>query len=190
MPRPRRFGKTLFFSTIYYLFSNKEKDPTLFEETSVYNTNFFKEHFGKYPVISLTFKDVKESSFEDMFNATKIVIKEVCRFYEKEIDSSDKKGEKEILQNILNNKAIKSDYENSLKALTSLLTSYYKTPCIVLIDEYDSPIITAYLKGYYEDAINFFRNMLSAVFKGNELNIKKALITGILRVSGESMFSG
>ena len=190
MPRPRRFGKTLFLSTIYYLFSNKEKDPTLFEDTSIYNTDFFKEHFGKYPVISLTFKDVKESNFEDMLDATKVVIKEICRFYEKEIDNSDRKGEKEILQNILNNKATKSDYEYSLKALTSLLTSYYKTPCIVLIDEYDSPIITSYLKGYYEEAIGFFRNMLSAVFKQNELNIKKALITGILRVSGESMFSG
>lgn len=190
MPRPRRFGKTLFLSTIYYLFSNKEKDPALFKETSIYDTDFFKEHFGKYPVISITFKDVKQSTFEDMLNSAKLVIKELCVFYEKEINESNEKSEKEILQKILNNKATKSEYENSLKALTSVLTVYYKAPCIVLIDEYDSPIITSYLKGYYEEAIEFFRNMLSAVFKQNELNVKKALITGILRVSGESMFSG
>ncbi len=192
MPRPRRFGKTLFFSTIYYLFSNKEKDSTLFEETSVYNTDFFKEHFGKYPVISLTFKDVKEDNFQDMLDATKSEINSIVQKLMEDIDldTITDSEEKRIIKNILSNKAKKTDYEKSLKALTIVLTSHYKNPCIVLIDEYDSPIITSYLKGYYEEAIGFFRNMLSAVFKQNELNIKKGLITGILRVSGESMFSG
>ena len=81
------------------------------------------------------------------------------------------------------------DYEESLKALTTILTSYYNTPCIVLIDEYDTPIIQAYLKGYYEEAITFFKSFLGAALKGNDLNIKKVLLTGILRISKESMFS-
>jgi len=192
MPRPRRFGKTLFLSTIEYFFSNKVKDESLFEDTYIYNTNFFKEHFGKYPVVSITFKDVKEFNFEDMLEKAKNLIGLVVEKSLQGIDiySLDNSKEKEILLKIIEDRAKKSDYEDFLLALTKILTTYYKTPCIVLIDEYDSPIITAYLKGYYEEAISFFRNMLSAVFKQNELNIKKALITGILRVSGESMFSG
>ena len=95
MPRPRRFGKTLFLSTIYYLFSNKEKDPTLFKETSVYNTDFFKEHFGKYPVISLTFKDVKEFNFQDMLDATKIVIDSLVSDLLRDIDLDSLDNSKE-----------------------------------------------------------------------------------------------
>jgi len=190
MPRPRRFGKTMFLSTINYLFSNQLKEKELFKETSVYDTEFFNKHFGQYPVIHITFKDVRQSNFEDMLHKIKINIKRLCQVHKKEIQEYNNTNEANILQNILNNTASKSDYEDSLKALTVVLTSYYNTPCIVLIDEYDSPIIHAYLKGYYEESIEFFRNMLSAVFKENDLNIQKALITGILRVSGESMFSG
>ncbi|SFV75089.1 Conserved protein, with a weak D-galactarate dehydratase/altronate hydrolase domain [hydrothermal vent metagenome] len=190
MPRPRRFGKTLFLSTINYLFSNQEKEAHLFEDTFIYDTPFFKEHFGKYPVISLTFKDVKENDFEGMLHKIKIVIKHEIKKLLKTIDFSIIDVDTESLENILHNTASQQDYENSLCALTEVLTSHYQTPCIVLIDEYDSPIIHSYLEGYYEEAISFFRNLLSAVFKGNELNIKKALLTGILRVSGESMFSG
>jgi len=190
MPRPRRFGKTLLLSTMNYLFSNQEQDASLFQETSLYNTPFFEEHFGKYPVISLTLKDVKENDFEGMLNKVKIVIKHEVKRLLKTIDLSTIDSDTESLENILNGRANQQDYENSLRSLTEVLTSYYKTPCIVLIDEYDSPIIHSYLKGYYEKAIGFFRNLFSSVFKGNELNIKKALLTGILRVSGESMFNG
>ena len=71
-----------------------------------------------------------------------------------------------------------------------MLRKYYEREVIILIDEYDTPIITGYLKGYYDDAIEFFRNLFGAAFKDNDVNVKKALITGILRISGESMFSG
>ena len=130
LPRPRRFGKTLFLSTIYYLFSNKEKDHTLFEDTSIYNTDFFKEHFGKYPVISLTFKDVKEDNFQDMLEATKSEINSIVQKLMEDIDldTITDSEEKRIIKNILNNKAKKTDYEKSLKALTVVLTSHYKTP--------------------------------------------------------------
>ncbi len=193
MPRPRRFGKTLFLSTLYYLFSNREQDETLFAETHIYTTPFFQEHFGRYPVISVTFKDVRQSRFEDMLEAVRFEINLLVERLTKHIHIDDvecDKTYKGCLNNILHYQGTRKDYENALRSLTEVLTAHYQTPCIVLIDEYDSPVIYAYQKGYYDEAIEFFRNMLGAIFKGNELNIKKALITGILRVSGESMFSG
>ena len=192
MPRPRRFGKTLFLSTMYYFFSNQEKDKALFENTAVYDTPFFKEHFGAYPVISLTFKDVRELNFDDMMDKIRYTIGLLVESLIKDIDLKkvDNSLDKTIITNIINKTASKTDYENSIKALATLLTNYYNKPCVILIDEYDTPIIQAYLSNYYEQAINFFRNILGSVFKGNELNIKKAVITGILRISKESMFSG
>jgi len=192
MPRPRRFGKTLFLSTIYYLFSNLEKDETLFKETAIYGGEFFKEHFGKYPVISITFKDVKELNFESMLVKVQDEILVVAEKLLKDIDLDNVKCEKRYincLKNILSYTATQKDYEKSLKALTIVLTSFYNTPCIVLIDEYDTPIIQSYLKGYYEEAITFLKSLLGSALKGNDLNIQKALITGILRISKESMFS-
>ena len=192
-PRPRRFGKTLFLSTLYYFLSNKEKDKTLFKDTSIYNTPFFEEHFGQYPVMSITFKDVRQSNYDDMIEKLKGQIDILVGGLVRHLDITHVNCEEKYikyLQNILNFEGTISDYENSLRALSEVLTAYYNKPCVVLIDEYDSPIIYAYMKGYYDKAIEFFRNMLSAVFKGNEQNIKKALLTGILRVSGESMFSG
>jgi len=193
LPRPRRFGKTMFLSTIKYLFSIKDAEDKLFEGTYVYNTEFFKKHFKKYPVIHLTFKDIKEPDFEMMYEKTADDIRGLCISYKEVLDlkySQEYDEHIQRLQNIIDDTATQKDYEKSLKSLTILLTAYYKKPPIVLIDEYDTPIIQSYFKGYYEKAIDFFRNILSAVFKENDLNITKGLITGILRVSGESMFSG
>jgi len=193
LPRPRRFGKTMFLSTIKYLFSIKEAEKELFKDTYIYNTEFFKKHFKKYPVVHLTFKDIKEFDYEMMYRKTASEIRELCINYKEVLDlkySQEYDEHIQRLQKIVDNTANQEDYEKSLKSLTILLTAYYKNPPIVLIDEYDTPIIQSYFKGYYEKAIDFFRNILSAVFKENDLNITKGLITGILRVSGESMFSG
>ena len=193
LPRPRRFGKTMFLSTIKYLFSVKEAEDVLFKDTYVYDTEFFKEHYKKYPVIHLTFKDIKEFDYKMMYEKTIDDIREICINYNEvlKLEYSQKIDEHiQRLQRIIDNTANQKDYEKSLKSLSILLTAYYKKPPIVLVDEYDTPIIQSYFKGYYEKAISFFRNMLSAVFKENDLNITKGLITGILRVSGESMFSG
>ena len=113
MPRHRRFGKTLFLSTIYYLCSNKEKDPTLFEDTFIYNTNFFKEHFGKYPVISLTFKDIKQSNFEMMLSKAKGEISVTVEKLLHKIDLDKVECEekhKRCLKNILSYSATQEDY--------------------------------------------------------------------------------
>ena len=193
MPRPRRFGKTLFLSTLYYFFNNLEQNEKLFANTYIYGTDFFKQHAGRYPVIFLTFKDVRGNSYERMLTGIKQIVNTLYYFYEEKIDI-DKisycKEEKQTFLRIVNRKADINDYENSIKHLSILLRNYYEREVIILIDEYDTPIITGYLKGYYDDAIEFFRNLFGAAFKDNDVNVKKALITGILRISGESMFSG
>ena len=122
MPRPRRFGKTMFLSTIKYLTSKKVAEKELFKETSIYETEFFNENFGKYPVIHITFKDVKEDNFEFMMDKVKYLIKKEIENLLENIDIKDK-----TLKNILEDKASQIDYENSLKALTEVLTEYYKT---------------------------------------------------------------
>ena len=112
MPRPRRFGKTLFQSTLYYFFSNQEKDETIFKDTYIYNTPFFKEHFGKYPVIFLTFKDARENSFETMIENIKEIIKEEFEKY-KNLDFSKIDGlsaEKKIFENIINVSIFKNSF--------------------------------------------------------------------------------
>ena len=193
MPRPRRFGKTLFLTTLKYFFSNQEKKEHLFKSTYIYNRDFFKNHFGKYPVIYLTFKDIRELNYDLMIEKIKGAIRvEIGRLLDSiNVEEIENEIEYKVyLENILKDQATLADYENSLKALSVLLTKYYNTPCIVLIDEYDTPIQTAYLENYYDKAINFFRNLFTAVFKDNDLYVKKALITGILKISKESMFSG
>jgi hypothetical protein len=191
MPRPRRFGKTLFLSTIFSFFSLDERDEEIYKETSIYNTPFFEEHFGKYPVIFLTFKDIKRDSFEETYQqVVDIIMNELYKY--KNIDFSKLSNldkEIEIFNNIINKNYTKTDILDSLRALSRILYHYFKKQVIILIDEYDTPIQSAYLNGFYDDAINLFKNLLGGILKDNDRYVKKALLTGILRISQESMFS-
>ena len=114
MPRPRRFGKTLFQSTLYYFFSNKVKDEEIFKDTYIYKTPFFKEHFGKYPVIFLTFKDLREPTFERLMENIGGLIDGIFSDY-KHIDLDKLKGVKneykKVFKNIINDQATQVDYE-------------------------------------------------------------------------------
>ena len=190
--RPRRFGKTLFQSTLYYFFSNTEKNENIFKDTAIYkDKEFFNAHFGKYPVIFLTLKDLREPNFDKFIeDLTDLVCDEIIRHKEAIDNIEGFTREKRILNKILDLSSSTTDLQKSIKALSIILTNYYKTPPIILIDEYDTPIITAWLKDYYTDAIEFFRNFFGNALKDNDLNVKKALLTGIFRISGESMFSG
>ena len=137
MPRPRRFGKTLFQSTLYYFFSNQEKDEEIFKDTYIYNTPFFKEHFGKYPVIFLTFKDARENNFETMIEKIRRIIKEEFQKYQNlDLDKIDGlSAEKKIFENIINDKSSIVNLEDSIIALSAILTKYHKKPTIILIDD-------------------------------------------------------
>jgi len=192
LPRPRRFGKTLNLSMTKYFFDVEEDNETLFKGLNISKNQEAMAHCGKYPIIYITFKDVKESSFELTFERIKqLVDKEISR-HEKKIESIldrlNRMDRKHYERLILDNGS-EIDYKNSFKLLSKLLTIAYNQKCIILIDEYDTPIQTGFLKGYYEEIVDFFKTFIGAVLKDNDVNVYKAVLTGILRISKESIFS-
>ena len=192
LPRPRRFGKTLNLSMLRYFFENREDNSYLFKELEIYKRDEFKTHQGKYPVIFLTFKDVKSDNKEEALNKIYSLIREEFGRHKKSIvdivddlDDEDRYNYYDIIQR----RATKDVYEKSLSLLSKLLYQKYNQEVVILIDEYDTPIHASYLYGYYDKLIIFMRNLLSGAFKDNDYLFKGA-ITGILRVSKESIFSG
>jgi hypothetical protein len=158
----------------------------------IYKRDEFKAHQGKYPVIFLTFKDVKSDNKEEALNKIYSLIREEFGRHKKSIldiiddlDDEDRYNYYDIIQR----RATKDVYEKSLFLLSKLLYQKYNQEIVILIDEYDTPIHASYINGYYSEFIEFIRNLLSGAFKDNSYLFKGA-ITGILRVSRESIFSG
>ena len=192
LPRPRRFGKTLNLSMLNYFFNIEEDNRELFSGLNVYKNSQIMTHCNRYPIIYITFKDVKEKSFEDSIDKIYALIRSEFGRHEKVIGTIIKSVSKEDRDNyyeIINRKASKAIYENGFKLLSKLLTLAYNQKCVVLIDEYDTPIQTGFLKGYYEEIVEFFKTFMGAVLKDNDVHLYKAVLTGILRVSKESIFS-
>jgi len=190
LPRPRRFGKTLNLSMLRYFFENREDSEELFKDLAIYQTEEFKQHLNRYPVIFLSFKDIKSSSFEASYSKLYSLIQEefMRHFEEIDIDSLNFLDKLNYM-NILEGKATQQNIENSLSLLSKLLSQKYNQSVVILIDEYDTPIHASYLHGYYNEFIEFIRNLLSGAFKDNDY-LYRGVITGILRVSRESIFSG
>jgi len=190
LPRPRRFGKTLNLSMLKYFFNNREDNSHLFKDLAISNTPEFREQLGKYPVIFLSFKDIKSTDIEDTIEGIKSLITEAFEPFEEEIDRLKlSKKESRDIEDILYCRASNRVYQNSLRLLSSLLYRIYNQNAVILIDEYDTPIHASYLHGYYNEFIEFIRNLLSGAFKDNKY-LYRGVITGILRVSRESIFSG
>jgi hypothetical protein len=192
--RPRRFGKTLNMSMLRYFFAKEvhgQSTKDLFKDLEVsQERDDVLQHQSKYPVIFLTFKDVKEDSFESAYKKIYRLIIDVYSEFSYLLESSSLLSEqKEYFKSIWKQKAHQADLEHSLKALTNLLFQHHGIKPIILIDEYDTPIQSGYLQGYYDKIIAFFRNFFGAALKDNPY-LFKAVLTGILRVSRESLFSG
>lgn len=190
-PRPRRFGKTLNLSTLRYFFEKTEGNVyrPLFKGKSIEQWKDFDKYQGQYPVIFITLKDCKGETFEEVLLMLAGEIKsEYIRhdYLQEHIRQEDNLDQFIRLQN---RKATPDELAGSMRLLADLLTDYWGMPPLVLLDEYDSPIHVAYDKGYYDRMIGFMRNFMSLVFKDNT-NIFRGVITGILRVSKESIFSG
>ncbi len=190
-PRPRRFGKTLTISMLdnYFNIKKKEENINLFKGLKVENAStVVKEAQGKYPVISLNLKGVKDTTWDGGYEAIRILI---SKLYQKNMEVLPylREIEKEVFNKIIRFEASKKEYEYSLKDLSEYLMRCYKQPVIILIDEYDAPIENGFISGFYDDIINFMRNFLGEALKTND-NLKFACLTGILRVSKESIFSG
>ena len=173
--RPRRFGKTLNMSMIKYFFDvkNKDENKTLFENLKISDSKYMSEQ-GKYPVIFISLKDLKADTWEMCRLEIKKVISKLYREFQYITDKMDE-DDKEIYNSIKNRKN-DIDLNTSLELLSDFLCEYYGKKVIVLIDEYDSPIINAFDKGYYNEAIEFFQVFYSSALKTND-SLKYGILT-------------
>ena len=186
--RPRRFGKTLNMSMLKYFFDvkNKEENKKLFENLKIYNSEYMSEQ-GKYPVIFVSLKDLKGNTWEECLNRLKLFIFDLYAEFEY-IREKMNEWDKRKFEKVLYEKE-DADYIMSLKFLADSLYKYYGEKVIILIDEYDAPIINAFDKGYYNEAINFFQTFYSSALKTNN-SLKYGVLTGITRIIKEGIFSG
>ena len=190
--RPRRFGKTLNMSMLKYYFDCTQKDnKELFEGLKILEQeDKYTSKLGYYPVIYLTLKDVQDTTYENMILYLKTAILDM---YQEHIYllKSDKiyEFEKERIKEILFGREDEVTLKNSIKELSKYLSRHYEKPCILLIDEYDVPLQNAYVEGYYDKAVKFFKTFYGTTFKDNPY-LEKTVLTGVSRVAKESIFSG
>ena len=188
--RPRRFGKTLNMDMLRTFFEKTDED------TSVYFKNKkiwacgkkYRDHQGKYPVIFVSFKDIKKNTWEETFDAiSKILYAEFLRH--PELQESSRITDKAYCDRIVSGKANRNDYETFFRELSQMLHEHHGVAPIIIIDEYDTPIEQGYVKGFYDEIIGFMRNLFSGGLKDNR-HLSYGFLTGILRVAKENIFSG
>ena len=187
--RPRRFGKTLNMDMLKCFFSNKYAGRAdLFEGLAVWNDESYRKLQGTYPVIFLSFADVKQTQYTDAIQMIKSILSDVFK-ENREIMESDIFTEADRKQyQMVNPMMDHVTAQRALKDLGGYLERYYGKKVIILLDEYDTPMQEAYLNGYWEEFTGFMRSLLNAAFKTNPY-LERAVMTGITRVSKESMFS-
>jgi len=187
--RPRRFGKTLNLSMLRYFYDINGDNAKLFSNLAISSETEIMEKQGKHPVIYITLKDVKFKTLEECLQSVYKSIYGAVLSYKRVVES-DLMSEIDIhsCKNILSNTANSVNYANSFKDLSHALYIYYKAKPVILIDEYDTPIHEGYANNFYQDIISFMRVFLGSCLKDNDY-LEKAVLTGILRVSRESMFS-
>ena len=189
--RPRRFGKTLNMSMLYYFFSIKEKENAyLFDGLNISKNKDALKHQNKYPTIFISLKEMKNLTFDAQISSFSNAIYELLE-KNLEILSSDQLSDttKDILYKLHNRSSSVEDLKISLRVITNALYTYYQQKVIVLIDEYDVPLQAAYQNNYYEEMVEFLRSVFSSALKTNDA-LEKGVMTGCLRISKESIFTG
>lgn len=190
--RPRRFGKTLNMDMLRTFFEKTEQDTSVyFQDKKIWACGQkYQSYQGKYPVIFLTFKDVKFNTWEETFSAVRdIFAKETQRHEElRTSDRCDEYDERKYAR-LAEGNVTEVELSSALADLSAMLHKHHGTAPVIFIDEYDTPIQQGYMKGYYEEIILFMRNLFSGGFKDNK-HLAFGFLTGILRVAKESIFSG
>ena len=193
--RPRRFGKTFNMSMLHHFLGaevNRLKTAGMFDNLNIAKAgDGYMQHQGKYPVIFVSFKSAKERKFTDAYDKLWALISDTYREHRylmtsTKLHADDKEAYEIILKRKVDNKSI---LENSLKELSRFLYLHHGVKPWLLIDEYDTPIQAGYLHGYYKEMIDFMRALFAAALKDN-VNIHRAVVTGILRIAKEDLFSG
>jgi hypothetical protein len=192
LPRPRRFGKTLNLSMLRAYFSKDEADSwPLFAGLAIAEAgDAYRAHQGRYPTISVTFKDIKARTWQDCRAALALLIGDLFGAHSDLLEGGAlRPGEREDFSAILERRADNAVLWSSLRLLSHLLHRHHGERVLILVDEYDTPIHAGYTGGYYEDVIEFFRNLLSGGLKDNTA-LYKGVLTGVLRVARDSLFTG
>ena len=186
--RPRRFGKTLNMSMLNYFFNlkNKEENRKLFENLYISKSKYMNQQ-GEYPVIYLSFKDIKALNWEKCYFMTKRLITYLYNEFEFLREKLNKKDLSDFDKVWLDEEG--ADWENSLKNLLRYLYEYYNKKVVVLIDEYDTPIVSGYNNGYKKEVLDLYRSLYSTVLKSNT-HLQFSVMTGILKIAKEGIFSG
>ena len=186
--RPRRFGKTLNMSMLNYFFNLKKKEENrkLFENLYISKSKYMNQQ-GEYPVIYLSFKDIKALNWEKCYFMTRRLITYLYNEFEFLREKLNKKDLSDFDKVWLDEKD--ADWENSLKNLLRYLYEYYNKKVVVLIDEYDTPIVSGYNNGYKKEVLALYRSLYSTVLKSNT-HLQFSVMTGILRIAKEGIFSG
>jgi hypothetical protein len=212
IPRPRRFGKTLNLSMLGYFYDccpvtwdpdsepdspAKQTQPPytykhLFDSLAISGAGQeYLDRMGKHPVIFLSFRGIKEMSWESCLdNIKKLIQKEYTRHYYLLESEKLLPHEKDYFRKIIDLTGNKSDYTNSLENLLIFLSRFYNKRAVILIDEYDAPVHAGFTYGYYEEIINFIRNFLCGGLKDTDQYLEKSIVTGIMRIARESIFPG
>ena len=190
LPRPRRFGKSFNLSQLYYYFNINEKE-SLFADLKISRTaERYQKEKNKYPVIKIDFKGVSAVNWtEAAENLKRIIASEYKNHYYLFNSELLMDYEKDEFKKIIDLSADISSYKFSLEKLSDYLARYHKQKAIILIDEYDEPIQSGYLNDYYQQIISFMRTFLIRALKDNN-NVEKGILTGVLRIARESIFSG
>ncbi|MCR4640493.1 MAG: ATP-binding protein [Lachnospiraceae bacterium] len=187
--RPRRFGKTLNMSMLNYFFSNKYADRgDLFEGLDIFRDEKYRELQGTCPVIFLTFAGVKAGNLQDAIRGIKKQISAVFSGFSFLRKNDDIPEEDRIALGKVNEDMENVDAEYSLNLLSKLLEKYYGKKVLIFLDEYDTPLQEAYVGGYWDEMVSFTRSLFNNTFKTNP-SLERAVMTGITRVSKESIFS-
>ena len=186
--RPRRFGKTLNMSMLKYFFDIKEAEENrkIFKDLYIEKTDSFKEQ-GQYPVIFLSLKDLKARTWEIMEKDIKSTVASLFSEYKYLLKDLDK-FDTITFENVIMKNIELENLKEILKFLTKILYEKYNKKVIVLVDEYDSPLVSAYINGYYENAKDFFKTFYSSVLKDNNY-LQMGVLTGIIRVIKAGIFS-
>ena len=189
--RPRRFGKTLNMSMLQYFFENSSKDNSyLFENFNIMKSGEeYTCHMGRYPVINLSLKSAKQPNFELAFKCMKDEISNEFSRHAYILESDKLKNEKEEYEKIVRKENAEELYITALKFLSQCLEKYHNKKVIILIDEYDVPLENAFFEGFYDRMIAFLRSLFESALKTNS-SLEFAVITGCLRISKESIFTG
>jgi hypothetical protein len=190
--RPRRFGKTLNLSMIHYFFQQSNiEEENLFKNLLISEDDkFCKKHQNQYPVIFISFKDIKQANYNEAYGDIIALISDLYSQHRYLLDDNTLyKDEKAIFHSFLNQKAELHNIKSAIKQLTVYITRKFNKSPIILIDEYDTPIQEAYLSNYYQEMMDLMRSMLGQALKDNSC-LGRAVVTGITRVSQESLFSG